>query len=141
MWQPDFEHVTQHTTATRIASDIGRFHSEMLKQEAEAGRADDALTQHRIKEKGLFSMDGYSEKQVFRDMRFKVRLCLFPAAWHSTPLYPHPSLHHGRALGRLGVASPDTRRCAPQIGLALREAGLADKAYAQQVLSRFMPTG
>jgi len=57
--QPDFDHVTQHTKATKIAADIGKFHSELLKQEAEAGRADPALVQHRIKEKGLFSMDGY----------------------------------------------------------------------------------
>lgn len=56
--QPDFEHVLQHTKATKIAEDIGRFHSELLKQEADAGVADDALIKHRIAEKGLFPQTG-----------------------------------------------------------------------------------
>ena len=62
----------QHTKATKISEDIGRFHSEMLKQEAEGGYTNDALAQHRIAEKGLFAPTGYSEKQVFKDVRFKV---------------------------------------------------------------------
>ena len=56
--QPDFDHVTQHTVATRIYSDIGQMHSEMLKQEAQGGRATDALVKHRIREKGLFAQTG-----------------------------------------------------------------------------------
>ena len=107
--KPDFDHVLQHTKATKIAEEIGRFHSELLKREAEGGVTDDALVQHRIAEKGLFAPTGYNEKQVFKDVRFKVSCCSIGLRALHSPLTACPfrlcgtSDRSGSARSRCGV--------------------------------------
>ena len=79
--QPDRERVLSHTNASERYSALGNAHAQFLAAQGDVsklvGSGDKSdLTQHRLEERGHFFTGGFSDKQMFSNLRFKLGVAM-----------------------------------------------------------------